>query len=265
MLENIKGIGPKTIKLLKKLGIVDIETLITYYPYRYDIIKRSNLELIKQDDKIIIDGVVENIPSVFHFNKRIDKMIFRLNTGSYLLNVIIYNRGFLKSKLSSGTKIIVIGKYDKKKNSVVATDIRFGLLPNIPIVEPIYHTTSGITSKQLNMYIKEVYDKVNVKSYIPKYLIEKYHFIDKKQCIKQVHNPTSADKLKLSFKYLKYEELFLFMLKMNNLKLNRNNHIGLKRNIDYNIIEDFIKNLPFDLTSDQLECVKSIYEDLTSS
>ena len=89
MLENIKGIGEKTIKLLNKLGITDIESLACYYPFRYDILKRSNIDLLNQDDKITIDGIVENIPNVFHFNRKMDKMTFRLNTGNKLLNIII--------------------------------------------------------------------------------------------------------------------------------------------------------------------------------
>ena len=105
MLADIKGIGPKTIKILEKLGIYDFESLVCYYPYKYNIIKRSNVGLLNQDDNIIIDGVVENIPNLVHFNRKMDKMTFRLNTGSYLLNVIIYNRGFMKSKLISGTKV----------------------------------------------------------------------------------------------------------------------------------------------------------------
>lgn len=262
MLDSIKGIGPKTIKLLNKLGITDIESLVTYYPYRYDILKRSDITSLEQDDKIIIDGIVENIPSIFHFNKRMDKMTFRLNTGSYLLNIIIFNRGFMRSKLTSGTKIIVIGKYDKSKNNVVASEIRFGILPSIPIIEPIYHTTSGITSKQLNIYIKEVYNNISVKNYIPDYLIDKYNFLNKDDCIKQVHNPNDINKLKNSFKYLKYEELFLFMLKMNNLKLNRSKNVGIKRNVEYKEVEKFINNLPFKLTDDQMESVKVIYDDL---
>ena len=205
MLDDIKGIGPKTIKLLNKLGINNIEELITYYPFRYDILKRSDIASLEQDDKIIIDGIIENIPSIFHFNKRMDKMSFRLNTGSYLFNVIIFNRGFMRSKLVSGTKIIIIGKYDKKKNTITASEIRFGILPNIPIIEPVYHTTSGITSKQLNIYIKEVYNNTNIKSYIPDYLFEKYKFLEKNECIKIVHNPNDINKLKNSFKYLKYE------------------------------------------------------------
>ena len=261
MLNNIKGIGPKTIKLLNKLGINDIESLVTYYPFRYDILKRSNINELEDNDKIIMDGVVENIPSIFHFNRRMDKMSFRLNTGNYLMNVTIFNRGFMRSKLTSGTKIIVIGKFEKKKNSIIASEIRFGLLPSIPIIEPVYHTTSGITSKQLNTYIKDVYD-ISIKSYIPDYLIDKYHFLNKDECIKEVHNPKDINKLKSAFKYLKYEELFLFMLKMNNLKLNRSNNIGIKREVEYDKVLEFINNLPFKLTSDQLDSIKKIYDDL---
>ena len=261
MLETIKGIGPKTIKLLNKLGINDIESLVTYYPFRYDILKRSNINELEDNDKIIMDGVVENIPSIFHFNRRMDKMSFRLNTGNYLMNVTIFNRGFMRSKLTSGTKIIVIGKFEKKKNSIIASEIRFGILPSIPVIEPIYHVTSGITSKQLNTYIKEVYD-ISIKSYIPDYLIDKYHFLNKNECIKEVHNPKDINKLKSAIKYLKYEELFLFMLKMNNLKLNRGNNVGIKRDVDYDKVSDFINKLPFKLTDDQMESVEKIYDDL---
>lgn len=261
MLDSIKGIGPKTIKLLNKLGINDIESLVTYYPYRYDILKRSNINELEDNDKIIMDGIVENIPSIFHFNRRMDKMTFRLNTGSYLMNITIFNRGFMRSKLTSGTKIIVIGKYEKKKNSIIASEIRFGILPSIPVIEPVYHTTNGITSKLLNTYIKEVYD-INLKNYIPDYLIEKYNFLDKNECIKEVHNPKDINKLKNAFKYLKYEELFLFMLKMNNLKLNRGNNKGIKRIVEYNQVLDFINKLPFQLTDDQMKSVKVIYDDL---
>ena len=261
MLESIKGIGVKTIKLLNKLGIYDIESLVTYYPFRYDILKRSNINELEDNDKIIMDGIIENIPSIFHFNKRMDKMTFRLNTGFSIMNVSIFNRGFMRTKLLPSTKIYVIGKYEKKKNNIIASEIRFGLLPSIPIIEPVYHVRSGITSKQLNLYIKEVYD-IKLKSYVPDYLIEKYNFLNKDECIKEIHNPKDINKLKNAFKYLKYEELFVFMLKMNNLKLNRKNNLGLKREVNYNKVLEFIKSLPFDLTSDQLDSVKKIYDDL---
>ena len=128
----------------------------------------------------------------------------------------------------------------------------------------MYHVTNGITSKQLNIFIKEIYDKIQLKEYIPHYLIDKYNFLDKSQCIKEIHDPTNVELLKKSFRFLKYEELFMFMLKMNNLKLKRSSNKGIKRDISYDEVNRFIDKLPFKLTEDQLQGVKDIYDDLVS-
>ena len=181
------------------------------------------------------------------------------------MNVIIYNRGFLKQKLLVGTSVILIGKYDKKHNSIVASEIRFGEI-KYDRIEPVYHTTYGITSNQINMYIKELLqNEISVKDYIPDIIKEKYHFKSKINDIKNIHCPKSIEELKQSIKRLKYEELFLFMLKMNCLKSNTKNRIGLKRNVDYKEVDKFIETLPFELTIDQKKSIDDIYNDLISS
>ena len=262
-IDTLKGIGPKTSKIFQNNGIITINDLMSYYPFRYDVLKRSNINEITDDDKIIIDGIVESNPSLFFFNKKMNKMTFKFNIGTHLLNVAIFNRGFLKSKINVGVKLIIIGKYDKIKNTIVASDIRFGVLPSIPVIEPIYHSFGGITSKQIRNYINSV-DNFEVVEYVPEYLKEKYKLIDKKDAVKYVHNPKSDLTLKQGLAYLKYEELFLFMLKMNSLKRNKKNKIGLSRYVDKNKVIEFIDTLPFKLTEDQSKCVDKIYDDLMS-
>ncbi|MCI5835655.1 MAG: ATP-dependent DNA helicase RecG [Firmicutes bacterium] len=261
-IENIKGIGSKTVANLKKLNINTIEDLITYYPFRYDVIKRSDINNINDNDNIIIDGICENIPSVFYINRKLDKMNFRINTNSFIFNVVIYNRGFLKSKLKPGTEITVMGKYDKKHNLITAYNLELSLLNNTPRIEAVYHSTYGLTSKQIEKYISKIKD-YEVTNYIPDYLMKKYDFIDKKSAIKEMHNPTSLENLKIARIVLKYEELFLFMLKMNYLKMHKNVK-GLQRNVDKKLVDEFINDLPFTLTTDQMQCVNDIYNDLVS-
>jgi len=259
---TLKGIGPKTEKVLKSNGIMTTKDLISYYPFRYDVIKRSNIEELVQDDKIIIDGIVESKPSVFFFNKKMNKMSFKFNTGNYLMNVVIFNRGFLKSKINPGATLTLIGKFDKIHNTIVASDIRFSKLPNIPVIEPIYHAIGGISSNQIRGYINNI-DFYEVEEYVPEYLKEKYKLIEKEEAVLNIHNPKSELDLKKAQAYLKYEELFLFMLKMNSLKRNKKNKVGLSRVVDKKLVIDFIKSLPFELTEDQSKCVDKIYEDLT--
>ena len=260
-LENIKGIGPKTVNILRRLGINNTLDLITYYPFRYDIIKRSDINLLGQDDKIIIDGVVETNAVVTYMRNHKDKMDFSLNVGSKILKVTIFNRGFYKNKIIVGTKLTVIGKYDKRKNLVVCSDIKFSLLGDTTKIEPIYHVTTGINSLQLNNIIKSV--DVDIIDYVPDYLNEKYSFLSKDNSIKEIHNPSNLNNLKLAINKLKYEELFIFMLKMNYLK-SKKMQKGLQRDVSKDKVLDFINNLPFKLTADQEKAVKDIYDDLVS-
>jgi ATP-dependent DNA helicase RecG len=262
-IEEIKGIGPKTNKILSKMGINNIDDLITYYPFRYDILKKTDMSTIKDGDKVIIDGVLEENARMFRFNGNMDKMTFRINTGTNLYNISIFNRGFLKSKLLIGTSVIVVGKIDIKHNSIVASDIKFGLLGSATEIEPIYHITSGITSKQINECIKLAYNNTyNIVDYIPSKLLEKYNFIDKLESIKEVHNPTSTTNFKKASLRLKFEELFIFMLKINYLRNNKENKEGLKRDVDRSEVDKFIETFPFKLTSDQLKAVDDINNDL---
>ena len=260
-LDDIKGVGPKTIKLLEKLGITSKEALITYYPYRYNIIKRSDLKLAKQDEQIIIDGVVENVPALFRFKKNMDKMNFRLNTGQYLLNVVIFNRVFMKSKLTPGSLVTVFGKYEMQKSTILASDIRLGELPDYEMIEPVYRTTSGLSSRQLKTFIDEIFP-LSVKDYIPHYLQEKYQFLNKEESLKEIHQPNDKAILNKAQERLKYEELFLFMLKVNYLKQRSNKDSGLARDVDYEKVTNLIDKLPFTLTSDQLNSISDIYHDL---
>ena len=256
-LESIKGIDPKTANVLRKLGINNSYDLLTYYPFRYDIIRRTDLN----EEKVIVDGIVESNAVVSYLKNHKDKMQFRFNIGK-LVDAIIFNRGFLKNKIIVGTKLILFGKYDSKKNVIVCSDIKFGLLGNETKIEPVYHVITGINSSQLNNIINMVDE--NIVDYIPEYLNDKYELLNKKEAIKEIHNPHNEVMLKKAISKLKYEELFLFMLKMNYLK-SKKIQDGLIREVDKNKVVDFIDNLPFKLTVDQIKSVDEIYEDLTSN
>ncbi len=259
----MKGIGPKSIDLLNKLGIDSITDLVEYYPFRYNIIKRTDLNDLKED-KVILDGIVEKTPQVFFFNKKLNKLSFTLNTGTHILNVVLFNRAYLKPRLNIGTKVTVIGKIDKNLKTVTAQELRFGLIEK-ETVEPVYHVTNGISTLKLSQLINNALktDFITI-DYVPNYLKEKYNLIEKKDAILEIHNPTNTSNLRKALSRLKYEELFIFMMKMKQLRENKTYKIGLKRNIDKEKIEKFIKALPFTLTEDQTKSLQDIYNDLTS-
>lgn len=264
---DIEGVGTKTIELLNKLGINTIDDLLHYYPYRYDILKRSDITNLNDGDKIIIDGIVEGQPTTIFLSSKLKKIIFRINTKTTILNVTIYNKTYLYQELKCGKEVTIIGKYDKTKNTVVASDIRFDKLPMTPKIEPIYYTTSGLSRKSISKFISSVLrEDYNVIDYIPDYLSDKYNFMSKKQAIYNVHMPIDILDLKKARQRIKYEELFMYMLKINYLKRKIiQDNTAIERKIDREKIKEFISTLPFELTSDQLIAVDDILTDLESN
>ena len=213
-----------------------------------------------------MDGKVDSVVIMNHF-KKINKISFRIETVYGKMGVILFNRAFLKNNLRIGTNIVVIGKYDKKNNVLVASDILFKSLGTKEEIIPVYHLTSGITSNTLKKFINEALlsYKDQVVDNIPKYLSDKYNFVSKKLALSIVHNPSDKEKLEEVLKRLQYEELFEFMFKINYLKYKRRKeNIGIRRDVDIQKLDKVIKSLPFELTEDQLKTTYDIIEDLSS-
>ena len=202
-LTDIKGIGPKTVSTLNKLGINNVNDLINDYPYRYEVLKQTSL----YEEKVVVSGIIETIPTISYF-KNMNRLSFKFNTSNNLVNVVIFNRAFLKPNL-------LIGKY-------ITVD------------------------------------------YIPEEIINKYNFIDKKEALRIIHNPKKG--LKDAINRCKYEELFIFMMKINALKRKNNNlNIGYEKDINIVKINEFINGLPFELTVHQKEALNDIFKDLKSN
>ena len=264
--KNIKGLGPKTIEYLEKLNIFSVEDLITHYPFRYEILSRSNINDLKQDDRVVIDGTIESKPIVNRF-RNMNKMTFNLNIKTTIVKVVIFNRAFMQSNINIGNTITVIGKYDLIHNTIIANDILFIGLGIKPIIIPIYRTTLGLPRKRLSKLILNVLESSNtVNDYIPSYISIDHSFISKIESIKYIHNPNDIELLKKSMIRLKYEELFLFMLKINYLKkINKSNSNGHNKNVDKDKINKIIDELPFKLTIDQIKVLEEITDDLNSN
>ena len=266
-LENIDGIGPKTKELLNKLKIYNGEDLLYYYPFRYDVLKRSDISVLNDGDKIVMDVIIEGQPTIIYVNKSLKKIIFRINTGHVIFNVTLYNRIHLYPELKSGKEVTIIGKHNKLKNTIVATDIRFSVLPPGAKIEPIYYTTSGLTIKQISKFISGIlYNEYDVINYVPRYLEDKYNLMTKKEAIHNIHIPNDILSLKKARQRIKYEELFMYMLKINYLKSKvEHDTNAITRTIDKEKMDKFIQNLSFKLTLDQDKSVKEILGNMEST
>ena len=265
MLEDIKGIGPKSLLALKALNLYTKDDVINYFPYRYNVYTPVKLRECSEGDTCTITGYVESIPKVFFIRKNLNKLSFAFNTGSELVNVTIFNRAYLKPNIRIKSYISVIGKYNRKSNTFMASDIKLTPITKT-VIEPVYHLNQGIKRSNFKKLVDEILDNtVEIKSNVPDYLIEKYNFVNKKEAVTNVHKPKDINSLKKADLHLIYEELFTFMLKVSYLK--EKNASDGKFNIksfDEDKVNNFISSLPFSLTDGQMQAVDDIKGDFLS-
>lgn len=261
-LNKIPGIGPKTEELLNKLNVYNISDLHSFYPYRYNFIKISDINEGKNEN-IIVVGQVQSTPRVNFVRRNLNILTFQCLVNNIIVKVTIYNRMFLKNNIKIGKYVTLIGKYNKKTNTFTASNIKLHIIKNNTI-ESVYHLVSGLKANSLEKFINYAL-KYNSTDYIPQYLNKAYNFIDKDVALKNIHQPTGIKLLKQATLKLIYEELFVFLYKINFLKQeNKINKNGIRKTFEQDKVEKFIANLPFTLTTDQLNSIKDILIDLNS-
>lgn len=262
-LETLPKVGPKTINILNKLNINTIEDLLTYYPYRYNVIKLININDADEALTTYVKAKIISVPKVAYIKKNFNRLDFIAQNDNIQFKVVIFNRAYLKKLLTVDREIIVVGKYQKLKNVFTASDIKFKI--DEERIEPIYHLTEGLKNSFVESIMSSALDlKLTIPDYIPSYLNEKYHFITKDDAIKLIHKPKSIEDIKSSELKLIYEELFIYMFKINYLKSVNKVNNGIKKDFDMDIVQEFLASLTFELTTDQIKTIEEILNDLKS-
>ena len=262
-LDNIKGLGVKTKQTLNKANIYTIDDLLSYYPYKYLILKPDSLDGDK-NTIISVNATVASVGKVSYLRKNFNILKFMATSYGKMINVTIFNRAFLNRNLTLGREITLIGKYDNSKNMFTASDIKLSKM-NGESITPYYHNINGLKNSNIISLINEILkSKLNYMEYIPEYLNTKYKLISKNEAIYNIHNPKNTIDIKEARRKLIYEELFIFMFKMMYLKELKDKSVGICKNIDFNKVKDFISNLPFALTKDQINGIKAGLKDMSS-
>ena len=262
-LNLIAKIGPKTEKLLNKINIYTVEDLLSYYPYRYNIIKFVNIdEALDNTISYVLATVLSDI-KVAYIKRNFNRLSFIAANNNQTFTVTIFNRAFLKKNLTLNREIVLIGKYNKLKNTFVANDIKFSYEKER--IEAVYHLTEGIKNSTIESFVASALQlNYNIADYVPDIYNNKYNFLSKNEAIKLIHQPKTITDIKRSELKLIYEELFLYMFKINYLKEINKKAQGIKKEFAMNLVEDFLNDLSFRLTTDQETTIKEILKDMQS-
>ena len=261
----LPGVGPKRAQTLADLGILTIEDLLSYYPFRYEDIQEKNLLEINDQEKVTLKGVIVSAPVVSRFGYKKSRLQFRMMQDHAVFMVSFFNQPYLKDKVEVGEELAVYGKWDAKRKSLTGMKILGG--KQTEEYAPIYHVTKAIRQSTLIDLIKAAFEKFGdqVMENLPEYLLEKYRLMPRKQAMRAMHFPKNPAESQQAKRRVVFEEFFLFQMRMQGLKNSeRSEKNGIAIRYDVERLKQFTQRLPFELTDAQKRVTNEICYDLRS-
>ncbi len=267
-IQYFKGVGPKRVALLKRLGIETVEDLVTYYPRTYE--NRGEVKKIYDlaiNDTGMVRAQVIKVNS-YQPNRSLHilKAILKDETG--FLSAVWYNQKYLADRLKPGQELFVYGSLQYKYNQpeLLVSDYEFvekgEEVPRSAIL-PVYRTTESLNQKYLRSLVAAILEKYGNKipELLPEELLVKRGLQDRKDAIFTMHGPKNMEEQETARKRLAYDELLLLQLVILGSR-QPENAMGIKRKTEPKILQDFLAQLPFGLTNAQSRIIDRIFEDM---
>ena len=269
-LNNLKGIGEKTEKLFYKAGIEKVNDLLRYYPRYYDVFEEPVLIRDLECDRTqAIKGTVVREVSVkrvrnlqvvtgYLRDERGDAIkATRFNSlylkGKLTIGSTFIFRGFVKENYSNFSieqpKIFGIAEYNKKKGEM----------------QPVYPLVSGLTNNMVQKAVKQALKLVETEEFLPEKIRNKYGLEGLQQAIEHIHYPTDKNQLYSARKRLIFDEFFMFIYNIRNLK-DKNTEIHNRHILEEpKEVKTLINDLPYELTNAQKRTWEEIKRDISST
>ena len=269
-LNNLKGIGEKTEKLFYKAGIEKVNDLLRYYPRYYDVFEEPVLIRDLECDRTqAIKGTVVREVSIKRVrNLQVVTGYLRDERGD-AIKATWFNSPYLKGKLAIGStfifrgfvkenysnfsieqpKIFGIAEYNKKKGEM----------------QPVYPLVSGLTNNMVQKAVKQALKLVETEEFLPEKIRNKYGLEGLQQAIEHIHYPTDKNQLYSARKRLIFDEFFMFIYNIRNLK-DKNTEIHNRHILEEpKEVKTLINNLPYELTNAQKRTWEEIKRDISST
>ncbi len=269
-IETVKGVGPKTAELLKRVNLCTVGDLLYCLPRLYENYQTTvNIEDLRPG-KVIIRGKISDLHIVRTSRKRltITQGVIRDETGA--VRTVWFNQPYRAKQFDEKREYYFTGKYELKSgryqltspSATLVQDVNNGTAANF---QPIYSAKSAIKPQMFHKLMENLRPKfAQIPDLLP-FTEGKPLFVKpsaRAEALYNSHFPENPDDAEKGRDYLAYEELFELILaaKLNKQENQRLRAESLKFNAKFTQV--LVKHLPFALTGAQRRATWEILQDL---
>ena len=263
----LKGIGEKTAALFHRVGVDTVGELLSYYPRTYDVYERPvSIGALEADKIQAVTGVIRRIPD----GRRVGRYhitTVSLEENGLHLQLSWFNMPFLRNSLLPGCIYIFRGRVQKKKGrttmdqpEIYAPEDYEKLLDTM---QPIYGLTGGLSNKTVTKAVRQAFEQLDLDTeYLPERIRNEQQLAEYNFSLQAIHFPVKREDLLLARKRLVFDEFFLFILALRQMKEQTEDTVNECVIHPGASVEQLLSSLPYELTGAQKRVWNEIQADL---
>ncbi len=263
-LSQLRAIGEKREKDFYKLGILQVEDLVRFYPRAYlDLTERDTLRNAYHNEMVLVDCEVNRVMPVNYGNKRKMVKAFCSQNG-FPFTVVWFNQPYVVNQLKEG-EYLFYGRVQNKFGQVSIVNPTFEPLDKnyrLKGIVPVYSLKGSLSQKIVRAAVQEALKKVDLSSVIPWQICKKYSLPDLEKAYFEVHNPTSEKAKDEASERIALEEYFILvsafkLIKGGKEEVRLHNYTATAKDV-----KGFSERFGFTFTDGQKQAVNEIFENL---
>jgi ATP-dependent DNA helicase RecG len=275
---SLPGVGPKLADLMAKLLGRDppednrIIDLIFHPPSSLiDRRNRPGIAYAPEGTIVTIQGQVErHQPPQRGNHSQPYRVIIRDKTGELTLTFFRAKGDWLMKALPLDEEVLVSGKVDwfNGRASMVHPDmmVKMSEAANLPLVEPVYPMTAGLSPKVLRKAIDNALTRLPVfPEWIDTELARRQGFQPLDVCFRQMHEPRDGVDIEPQSparRRIAYDEFLAGQLSLALVRQKLRRVAGTPIRAKGDLAAKILKSLPFSLTPSQKQAIAEILKDM---
>ena len=258
----IKGVGEKRAEMFYSLGIFDVDSLIHFYPRKYeDWTKTKTVAQTQNGESITIRATMITPVKEHRIRRGMTLYKCRFSDGESVINVTIFNNKYLAQALRIYEDYVLFGKMEKTLTSASMSSPKIEKLDTGIRIHPIYSASGKLTSNAIAKVMKTALENLDtIPETLSRDIREKYNLISLDDALRKIHFPESERDTYSARKRLIFEELLTLQLGLLKLKGNKKKETPLKIKEDYT--DEFTALLPYRLTNAQQRAIAQCIKDM---
>ena len=256
-ISELKGVGEKTEKLFRKMGVYTVGDLLRYFPRGYDVYEKPvSIGELEEGKISAVKGTVYGRVQVGGSrNMQVTTAYIKDLTGT--LRVVWFRMPFLRNTLKSGSVVIVRGRVIDKKGKFVMEHPEIFSPPEEyeskqNTLQPIYPLTAGITNKAVLKAVRQAMENLDLtRDFLPAELRYKYQLAEYNYAMRGIHFPLDKAELYHARNRLVFDEFLIFILALRQTRERSERAENGFEIVEKPEIDTFLTSLPYELTGAQ--------------